>query len=55
MGLTLNGSINQLVVAAKDHVLGPHLDSLRRVWRSTVMSEWERMGGIVACMLFCHP
>ena len=49
VGLTLNGSISQLVVAAKDHVLGPHLDSPRRVWRSAsdvCMGMDERNGGL---------
>lgn len=51
VGLTLNGSISQLVVAAKDHVLGPHLDSPRRVWRSAsdvCMGMDERNGGLYA-------
>lgn len=34
MGLTLNASISQFMVAAKDHVSRPHLDSLRKVQRS---------------------
>lgn len=56
MALTLNASISQLVVAAKDYVLRRHLDSLRRVQRSVsdaCMGMDGRNGG--TCAIFVIP